>query len=517
MNVFSSDLVVDTKKHVNFLQCLQKAGVLMTTNNMPTTASMATKNLAMMMDRYLNKWLPLVAALITAKEDDDDDNSSLMIMMIPPPDVAWLWYCHRLSPNYESYTKRSFGIVIEAYPAFSFQMKDPSMAPPFSSKAESDAAAAIKASWERVYSNDSFFLDTAATTLSTAASSSHSSNYHQDLSGHKALLANFDLASFCASQAKFVDHVVSQPCFVQDQYLYPTVDKYHEFLHLSAAVSTPLVPTTQIDLVWRTHILINLRQYQTDCIQIHGCSVVYHHHSSINDPSPGGQKLDDQAAFQTTSDLWQNTYMEPYDDDLWKPTHMPIVPLQTSTNVSSSSLSSRSTVIWEFQENSGKWTPYRTDQQNILESGYKKLVHATPAICKVQIQAGPWTYEVDVQTLKQTNMEHEDHTQRNIRRRNLLYGSFCWEYHDSNNKWQHYSTSDQTKIEDAYSSQRMRVNTVQLSSGDWTYNVDIQNMVQTNMDHAARTQRPVRRRIGSVNSGSIMAASWDFCDDETDC
>jgi hypothetical protein len=176
---------------------------------------------------------------------------------------------------------------------------------------------------------------------------------------------------------------------------------------------------------------------------------------------------------------------------------MPMMPLQTAN--SSSSLST-STAIWEFQDNNGAWTTYSTDQQSILEEAYRKL-HATPGSCKVQIKGGPWTYEVDVQSLNQTNVEHEDHTQRNIQRRSLSDGSFCWEYHGSNYMWETYSTSDQKKIEDAYEKTRqMRVTTVQIKTGVWTYNVDIQNMVQTNMEHIARTQRQVRRRIGPVNN-----------------
>jgi Glycine-rich domain-containing protein-like len=335
MSAFSSDLVSETKKHINFLQCLQNAGVL-ASSTMPTTTSMPAT--PAMMDRYLNKWLPLVAALVSATDDDEDDydaTTSSLIMIIPPPDVAWLWYCHRLSTHYEVYTKERFGIVIEAHPAFSFQTRDSRMAPSFSSETESHAAAAIKASWERVYSKDSFFLDHAAATTSFNALD------NQDLSGHKTLLENFDLTAFCATQAKSLGLFLSQPCFSLDrqhEYLTQAVDEYHTFLQLLPAASTPLVPTFLIDLVWRTHILVSLRQYHKDCIQIQGNRIVYHHTSDIARCAAGAKKLD--RAVQTTNDLWQKTYLEPLDDDYWKPPkQMPIVPLQTSTNGSSLSLS----------------------------------------------------------------------------------------------------------------------------------------------------------------------------------
>jgi hypothetical protein len=143
------------------------------------------------MDRYLNKWLP---TLLTATEEDDDKSS---LMMIPRPGVVWLWYCHRLSPQYESYTKRSIGKVIEAYPTFSFQMSDPYNVQPLLSKTESDAEVAMKAM----------------------------NNHHQDLCGHHKV-DNFYLANFCFSQAKLRD-CVSQPCFAQVQSLCQAVDKYH--------------------------------------------------------------------------------------------------------------------------------------------------------------------------------------------------------------------------------------------------------------------------------------------------
>jgi len=86
----SLNLTVDeAKKHLKFLQGLHTLGVSMRpiTNNM--------------MERYINKWLPLLADHQNGAADTKTKTSS-SIMMIPPPDVAWLWHCHRLAPGTET-------------------------------------------------------------------------------------------------------------------------------------------------------------------------------------------------------------------------------------------------------------------------------------------------------------------------------------------------------------------------------------------------------------------------------
>ena len=40
----------------------------------------------------------------------------------------------------------------------------------------------------------------------------------------------------------------------------------------------------------------------------------------------------------------------------------------------------------------------------------------------------------------------------------------------------------------------MATSAVPIRAGNWNYTIDVVNMVQTNVEHAARTQRAVRRR-----------------------
>ena len=79
-------------------------------------------------------------------------------------------------------------------------------------------------------------------------------------------------------------------------------------------------------------------------------------------------------------------------------------------------------------------------------------------------------------------------------------GTFVWEYTSDAGVWTPYDTVSQKLIEDAY--QTMFVT---FATNSWTYQVDVVNMVQTNTQHAAQTQRHVRR--------SDKNNVWEFLDD----
>lgn len=69
---------------------------------------------------------------------------------------------------------------------------------------------------------------------------------------------------------------------------------------------------------------------------------------------------------------------------------------------------------------------------------------------------------------------------------------------DNNNGWKLYSPSEQVAIETAYKAYNANPNnasqTVQIKAGDdWTYEVDVVKMVQTNIEHPGRRQRDIRR------------------------
>ena len=73
-NIFSSNLLEQSKLHVSFLRTLHGAGV---TLKRPTTESLR---------RYSQLWLPFVFKAYLARNNNDDVVKDL----IPPPDIAWL-------------------------------------------------------------------------------------------------------------------------------------------------------------------------------------------------------------------------------------------------------------------------------------------------------------------------------------------------------------------------------------------------------------------------------------------
>ena len=308
--------VDDAKKHLEFLRGLHALGITMR----PVTNKM--------LDRYVNRWLPLLAG---QREVATDTSTSSSIMMIPPPDVAWLWHCHRLAPrDYEAYALLHFEFVVEPCPSFVYQL-DSDAANRRSEHEESimpkdeadvkmlfvemaEAAAFTKNEWSRMYPSDPFFLS-----LEDDDEGSHFLNYpkvNKVLSNEEFIikwrktLGGYDLIASAACQASFLWQV-SGPRFLDDAFLEAGIEEYYKFLLLkNDSKVLPLVPTYQIDLMWHTHILVNCRQYAEDCARIRGGP--FHHDDSLNDREPGA-KLDQ--AFIATSNLWKKTYGTEYYAD----------------------------------------------------------------------------------------------------------------------------------------------------------------------------------------------------------
>jgi hypothetical protein len=269
MVYFSCDLVEESRKHIRFLERLHANGDMLT----PVSRQS--------LDRYITRWLPLVA-------DNDTDQ------LIPPSDVAWLWHCHRLAPmNYERYVRKRFKTnLLEPSPSFSFQLEDD----------DHIDALLTRDAWHIAFPDEPFFLqdteDFSSVSAATIVEQCHS-------------LEGFDLISSTQNQVAFLWQV-SGPKFREDAFLHEAVENYHKFLKLfsTSEKRLPLVPTYQIDLMWHTHILWSLKGYHSDCISIRG--ELFHHDDSLNDRAPGGT-LD--RAFQATKKLWEDTYNEDYSVD----------------------------------------------------------------------------------------------------------------------------------------------------------------------------------------------------------
>jgi hypothetical protein len=76
-------------------------------------------------------------------------------------------------------------------------------------------------------------------------------------------------------------------------------------------------------------------------------------------------------------------------------------------------------------------------------------------------------------------------------------GSIIWEYKD-NSGWKPFCPAHQSIIEKSHQDFAMKKassSTVQIKTDEWSYEVDVSNCVQTNLDHPSRRQRDVRRRV----------------------
>jgi len=251
---FSTDLITNAFRHVSFLRAIHSNGLSLTR---PTLNSMR---------RYVDLWLPIVAA--NPREP-----------LVPPADVAWLWHCHRLAPlRYAAYTRRRFGEVVEATRPFSMQL---SVGPTGS------AAASI---WETMHPDEPFFAQ---------------DEQREDAGDESsAVLDGFNVLESCERQATFLWQV-SQPNFSDIRFLGEGQTNYYKFLCLkgSARKEQIVVPTYQIDLLWHTHILTSITDYNTDCRGILGS--LLNHDDSLNDRA---EDSDLNRAFKQTCELWGAAY-----------------------------------------------------------------------------------------------------------------------------------------------------------------------------------------------------------------
>ena len=84
--------------------------------------------------------------------------------------------------------------------------------------------------------------------------------------------------------------------------------------------------------------------------------------------------------------------------------------------------------VWEYQTDSGSWVAYDTANQALIEKCYQDDMKGSATSLgltgyltgyrhssKVTIKGPEWGYEIDVQTMKQTNIQHPNRTVRDIR------------------------------------------------------------------------------------------------------
>ena len=277
MTVFSCDLVLNAQRHKAFLTSLHING---TTLHPPGSESLR---------RYTDLWLPFVALIGTTTSPKES--------LIPPADVAWLWHCHRLAPKrYEEYSMKRFGKIIE--PDNPFECQIPDQLNHCNDELFISSCTLTRDLWYEQYPNEPFHFD--VTEIQSIINKNSSDE--GDIDG-------FNVIESCSRQSSFLWQVSSDR-FDDRTFLQQGVGNYYKFLQLKDTAEGRkmiIVPTYQIDLMWHTHMLSSITNYNSDCRTIMGFTL--HHDDSLNDRTEGGT-LD--VSFRATKALWYQMYGEEY-------------------------------------------------------------------------------------------------------------------------------------------------------------------------------------------------------------
>jgi len=71
--------------------------------------------------------------------------------------------------------------------------------------------------------------------------------------------------------------------------------------------------------------------------------------------------------------------------------------------------------VWQYKEGLN-WKSYDEKASNVVEEVYQKYLGNKGDTDVRAVKSGQWEYQVDFSAMKQTNIQHENHTTRDIRR-----------------------------------------------------------------------------------------------------
>jgi len=72
--------------------------------------------------------------------------------------------------------------------------------------------------------------------------------------------------------------------------------------------------------------------------------------------------------------------------------------------------------IWQYKDNGNIWGNYAVAASDVLEDVYQKYLANRGDTDVRAVKSGQWEYQVDFMAMKQTNIQHPNHTVRDIRR-----------------------------------------------------------------------------------------------------
>ena len=168
-------------------------------------------------------------------------------VLIPPADIAWLWHCHRLSPNrYEDYCQNQFRRILECQAPFNFVDQE---------TVHNNLAQEY---WWNTYPYEHFFLSNINLMDNPSRSTTENSIYS---------LTNKYLMTSVRQHREFLWHI--RHFIVQENKEHAVrgaVLQYQKFVALSSSLQPVCpVPTYPILWVWKTHMLREIVNYIHDC------------------------------------------------------------------------------------------------------------------------------------------------------------------------------------------------------------------------------------------------------------
>ena len=184
--------------------------------------------------RYEMFWLPLAAR-----------EGSSSRLLAAPLDIAWVWYLHMLSPeDYEQDCMNIVSQVVDHLPMNRYQRER--------------GLQNARYLWQNAYPTEWFEVDL---------------NYPTPFTMPYGLKIRYDIEKASYNQSKFY-YQVSLPHFSDSKFLESAVERYEHHLHLkSQNPQVPMVPCTDMDLIWHAHLHHPLN-YKEVTSEIFG-SVVY--------------------------------------------------------------------------------------------------------------------------------------------------------------------------------------------------------------------------------------------------
>ncbi|KAI4349932.1 hypothetical protein L6164_010473 [Bauhinia variegata] len=219
--------------------------------------------------RYDQLWMPLISDLTLPE--------STPPRIVPPIDIEWVWFCHTLNPaSYQEYCETKFSKLI-GKPAI------------FDEENEEYALMRCREIWNLKYPSESF------------------ENEANSDSKEPTVVVNDNVFKEVAKQ-RFLYSKFAEPYRSEVVYLIAARQRYKAFLYMlqrfSDESSSPLVPTSDIMLMWLTH-----QTYPT--VYVEDLKELALENNAEKVATLG--EIPKEKDFEETKKLWDRLFNQPYE------------------------------------------------------------------------------------------------------------------------------------------------------------------------------------------------------------